>query len=174
MVTFTQEIKELFGNIRYAWRERRASYINTEIIEEHYNEDMEWCLENIESAPDNRFEYHTLMAHLWEKKAGLAKNINDNRDEIKEKLTAMITAYGTSAGAAGGAALMAPSIYKNNSDIFSQIAFFGFILLFGLTIYSGVLTQWRLNRVVKEHKNDTKKYKKTTDDIERLKNKQIR
>ena len=173
MVKFTKKVKELFGNFSYAWLERKEPYINTEIIEKHYNEHV-GCLKNIESVPDNHFKYHTHMANLWDRKARLAKDINDSRDEIKEKLTGMITAYGTSAGSVGGAAIIAPSIYANNSEFLSRIAFFGFVLLSGITFYNGIQTQRRLNRIVKEHKNDVRRYKKTEDNIERLKNKQVR
>jgi hypothetical protein len=180
MVSFTQVVSELFDNIRYAWHERNAPYIDHEAINKNYEKNIRLYEEKMKSASEHlvdvdqrQYNQKKHIADEYLKTAvllgrvdRLAKQINDNRDGIRGNLLSMITAYATSLGMAGGAAITVPSLYSDNSNLISQIAFFGFIFLFGLTSGAGILSQKRLNRIVKEQKDYRRYYKETTDLIE--------
>jgi hypothetical protein len=181
MVKFIQEIRDLLDNIGYAWQERKTTYIDNKVLNEHYRKDRDLYKEKIDGALahlKNNSLTQTLhekfiadeyldKANLWEKESRLAKNINDNRDDVRGTLIGMFTAYATSLGAAGAAAITASTDYKNGSNIFSDIPFFGFLILFGLTISAGVFNQRRLNRLVKEHKDYKREFEETKDLIEK-------
>jgi len=180
MNRFIQEIKDLFENIRYAWHERKTAYIDTGPINEQYKkyrklykEKMVSASEHLKNNDSRGYDREKFLAddyndtaNLWDREDRMAKSINDNRYDIKGSLNSMITAYITSIGAVGGAALTMPSIYIDNSNILSEIAFFGFIILSGLTFSAGVLNQRRLNRLVKEQMAYVKEFDETKDSIE--------
>jgi hypothetical protein len=181
MVGFIQEIRNLLGNIRYGWQEIKTPYIDNKVLNERYIESRDLCKKKIEStfahlknndltqALYEKFiaDEYLDAAHLWERKSRLAKYINDNRDHVRGSLIGMFSDYATSLGTAGGAALTSSSAYSNGSDVLSDIIFFGFIIVSGLTFITGVVNQKRLNRLVKEHKDYTREFEETTDLIEK-------
>jgi len=181
MVRLIQEIRNLLGNIRYAWQERKTPYIDNKVLNERYIENRDLYKKKIDSAfahLENNDLTQALYekfiadeyldtAHLWVKKSRLAKYINDNRDHVKGALIGMFSDYTTSIGTAGGAVLTAPSVYANGSDFYSDALFFGLIIVSGLTFVTGVVNQKRLNRLVKEHKDYTREFEETTNLIEK-------
>ncbi|XHH09774.1 MAG: hypothetical protein ACFCUE_03875 [Candidatus Bathyarchaeia archaeon] len=109
---------------------------------------------------------------LWERKASLAKSINDNKIDVMGALIGAISSYISAVG------LLAPiilAVYELGVILaFSDFLILGFfgILLFGL--YEGYFSQCRLKRLVKEHKDYTFEFSEVTDLLERKKDLRIR
>jgi hypothetical protein len=108
---------------------------------------------------------------LWERKASLAKSINDNKIDVMGALIGAISSYISSIG------ILVPiilAVYTVGVQAFSDFLIVGFfgILLFGL--YDGYFSQCRLKRLVKEHKDYTFEFSEVTDLLERKKDLRIR
>jgi len=109
---------------------------------------------------------------LWERKASLAKSINDNKIDVMGALIGSISSYISSIG------ILIPiilAVYELGIILaFSDFLILGFfgILLFGL--YEGYFSQCRLKRLVKEHKDYTCEFSEVTDLLERKKDLRIR
>ncbi len=108
---------------------------------------------------------------LWERKASLAKSINDNKIDVMGALIGAISSYISSIG------ILIPilfAVYESGVQAFSDFLILGFfgILLFGL--YEGYFSQCRLKRLVKEHKDYTCEFDEVTDLLERKKDLRIR
>jgi hypothetical protein len=177
---FTQRIRILFKNIRYAWHERRTPYIDNEALKkrylesrEVYHEKMDSTYKHLKNGDSTQFQNELLIAleyldisSLWEKKTRLAKNINDIRDNVPLTLIGTIVGYLTSLGSA---IAMISMIYMKGSNAPYDPFFWGFLigsLFFGIT---GGYNQERLRRLVEEHKDYTREFKETTYMIERKK-----
>jgi hypothetical protein len=101
---------------------------------------------------------------LWERKASLAKSINDNKIDVMGALIGAISSYISAIG------ILLPiilAIYASGLAAFSNLLIIGFlgILLFGL--YEGYFSQCRLKRLVKEHKEYTCEFNEVTCLLER-------
>jgi hypothetical protein len=110
-------------------------------------------------------------ATLWERKASLAKSINDNKIDVMGALIGAISSYLSAIG------ILLPiilAVYTSGVEAFSDFLILGFlgILLFGL--YEGYFSQCRLKRLVKEHKDYTCEFDEVTDLLERKKDLRIR
>lgn len=110
-------------------------------------------------------------SNLWERKASLAKSINDNKIDVMGALTGAISSYISSVG------VLVPIIVTINNDgvaAFSNYLVLGFfaILLFGF--YEGYFSQSRLKRLVKEHKDYTSEFDEITGLLERKENLRVR
>ena len=178
MVKFTQVIRNLFENIRYAEQERKTPYIDHEVLKQHSKENRDLYEKKMNSARSHHENndldqaYHELFdavnyldtAILWEKQARLAKDINDNRDNVPLTLWPMFISY------AGGMGATIPTIsavylkgYNAPSNLFFWVGLIGFFALG----FIGINQQRRLNRLVEEHKDYTRDFNETIDLIER-------
>ncbi|MCW4029466.1 MAG: hypothetical protein NWE92_07455 [Candidatus Bathyarchaeota archaeon] len=108
---------------------------------------------------------------LWERKASLAKSINDNKIDVMGALIGAISSY---LGAIGILFPIILAVYTSGAEAFSDFLILGFlgILLFGL--YEGYFSQCRLKRLVKEHKEYTCEFDEVTTLLERKKDLRIR
>jgi hypothetical protein len=185
MVRFTKKMRGFIENIRYAWQHRKTPYIDNIALKKHYLESRESYHEKM----NNAFAYRTNndpvkafdelfsavdcgdTSNLWERKAGLAKNINDNRDDLKGALIGTITGYFTALGASIPIAL---EIHTNSLNAFSNFFFWALLAVFGFGIYTGSFNQNRLRRLVKEHKDYTSEFEEITYLLERKKDIRIR
>ena len=110
-------------------------------------------------------------SNLWERKASLAKSINDNKIDVMGALIGAISSY---IGSVGVIVPIIATISSQGVAAFSNFLIFGFfaILLFGF--YEGYFSQSRLKRLVKEHKDYTSEFDEITDLLERKKDLRIR
>ena len=108
---------------------------------------------------------------LWERKASLAKSINDNKIDVMDALIGAISSYLSSIVILITIAL---SFYEIGANAFSDFLILGFlgILLFGL--YEGYFSQCRLKRLVREHKDYTCEFGQVDSLLERKKDLRIR
>ncbi len=180
MVRFIQEIKGFVENISYAWQQRKTPYLDNITLKTHYLESRELYHEKMNSAFVHRTSNDPVKAfdelfsavdcgdtsNLWERKAGLAKSINDNRDDLKGALIGTITGYFTALGTSIPIAL---EIYTKGLNAFSNFFFWALLAVFGFGIYTGSFNQNRLRRLVKEHKDYTSESDEITDLLERKK-----
>lgn len=167
-------------NIRYAWQQRKTPYIDNIAVKTRYLEGRELYNEKMNSALAHRSNNDMAkafdellgavdfgdMSNLWIRKAGLAKSINDNRDDLRGALIGTITGYSTSLGASIPVAL---EIYTKSLNAFQNFFVWASLALFGFGIYTGSFNQNRLKRLVKEHKDYTNEFKEITDLLERKK-----
>jgi len=112
MVWFIQEIRNLLGNIRYGWQERKTPYIDNKVLNKRcienrdlYNKKIDNAFAHLKNNDLTQALYEKFIAdeyldtaHLWEKKSRLTKYINDNRDHVKGALIGMFSDYVTSLG----------------------------------------------------------------------------
>ena len=110
-------------------------------------------------------------ATLWERKASLAKSINDNKIDVMGALIGAISSY---LGAIGIVFPIMLAVYTRGVEAFSDFLILGFlgILFFGL--YEGYFSQCRLKRLVKEHKDYTTEFDQVNNLLERKKSLRIR
>ncbi len=108
---------------------------------------------------------------LWERKASLAKSINDNKIDVMGALIGAISSYLSSIGVLIPIVL---ALYASGVNAFSDFLILGFLgmLLFGL--YEGYFSQCRLKRLVKEHKDYTCEFSEVDSLLERKKDLRIR
>lgn len=108
---------------------------------------------------------------LWERKASLAKSINDNKIDVMDALIGAISSYISSIVIFITIGL---SFFELGANAFSDFLILGFfgILLFGL--YEGYFSQCRLKRLVKEHKDYTCEFGEVNNLLERKKDLRMR
>lgn len=173
-------MRDFLDNIRYAWQERKTPYIDHMTLRKRYLENRKLYDEKMNSVSvhlKNNDLTQTVKelfsavkysdtSDLWERKASLAKNINDNRDDVKGSLVGTITGYSTS-GATTIA--MIPAIYTKGSNVIYDIFFWGLLAALMLGIYTGRFNQNRLKRLVQEHKDYTREFDEITGLLERKK-----
>jgi hypothetical protein len=108
---------------------------------------------------------------LGERKASLAKNINDNKIDVMDALIGAISSYISSIVIFITIVL---SLNEIGNSAFSDFLILGFlgILLFGL--YEGYFSQCRLKRLVKEHKDYTCEFGEVDNLLERKKDLRMR
>ena len=172
-------------NIRYAWKQRTTPYVDNIALKKRYLESREMYNERMNSAFVHRTNNDPVKAfdelftavnwgdtsNLWERKAGLAKNINDNRDDLKGALIGTTTGYFTALGSSIPIAL---EIYAKSLNAFSNFFFWAILAVFGFGIYSGSYNQNRLRRLVKEHKDYTSESEEIKGLLKRKKDIRIR
>lgn len=178
--------KSFLENTKYALAVvRKTPYIDNTALKEKYLENRESYHQKMNHAFLNRTGNMSVEAFdnlfsavesndtstLWERKASLAKSINDNKIDVMGALIGAISSY------LGSIGILLPIIlafYESGVKAFSDYLFIGFlgILLFGL--YEGYFSQCRLRRLVKEHKDYTFEFNEVTDLLERKKSLRIR
>ena len=185
MVRFISRIRGFLENIRYARQQRKTPYVDNIALKTHYLESRERYHEKMNSAFEDRTNNDIVKAfdelfravdcgdtsNLWDRKAGLAKSINDNRDDLWGALIGTITGYFTAVGASIPIAL---EIYTKSLNAFSDFFFWALLAVFGFGIYTGSFSQNRLRRLVKEHKDYTSESEEIADLLERKKDLRIR
>jgi len=178
--------KSFVENIKYALRVvRRTCYIDTVILKRYYLESREMYHQKMNNAFAHRTGNTSIEAFdnlfsavdfndtatLWERKASLAKSINDNKNDVMGALIGTVSSY------IGSAALLVPIIIAINTEgiaALSDYLILGFsaILIFGF--YEGYFSQSRLKRLVKEHKDYASEFDEITDLLERKENLRVR
>ena len=185
MVRFMQGMRGFLENIRYAWQQRKTPYVDNIALKKHYLESRALYHEKMNCAFAHRTNNDQIKAfdelfsavdcgdtsNLWQRKAGLAKSINDNRDELRGALIGTITGYFTALGAS---IPLAPEIYTKSLNAFSNFFFWALLAVFGFGIYTGRFSQNRLKRLVKEHKDYSRESEEITELLERKKDIRIR
>lgn len=178
-------MRNLLEDIRYAWQQRRTLYVDNIALKKHYLENRELYHEKMNRAFAHRTNNDPVKAfdelfsavdcgdtsNLWERKAGLAKHINDNRDDLKGALIGTTTGYFTALGASIPIVL---EITTKSFNVFSDFFFWALLAVFGFGIYTGSFNQNRLRRLVKEHKDYTSESEEITNLLERKKDTRIR
>lgn len=178
--------KGFLENVKYAFKVvKKTPYIDNMLLKANYLENREAYHQKMNRAFLNRTANKSIEAFdslfsavefndtstLWERKASLAKSINDNKIDVMGALIGAISSYISSIG------ILLPivlAVYETGMRAFSDFLFIGFfgILLFGL--YEGYFSQCRLKRLVKEHKDYTCEFDEVTDLLERKKDLRIR
>jgi hypothetical protein len=178
--------KGFIGNVRYALKVvRKTRYIDTVKLKRHYIETRELYHDKMNSAFRCRTGEPSLQAFddlfsavdfsdtstLWERKASLAKSINDNKHDVMGALIGAISSY---IGSVGILLPLILTIFNDGLVAFSNLFIFGFfgILIFGF--YEGYFSQNRLKRLVKEHIDYTNEFDEVSCLLERKRNLRIR
>jgi hypothetical protein len=91
-------------------------------------------------------------ATLWERKASLAKSINDNKIDVMGALIGAISSYLCAIGILFPIIL---AVYANGVEAFSNFLILGFLVILLFVLYEGYFSQCRLKRLVKEHREYT-------------------
>ncbi len=178
--------KKFVENVRYAFRMvRRTPYIDATIIKREYQEHREFYHQKMNSAFKSRTNNISIGAFdslfsavdssdtstLWERKAGLAKSINDNKIDVMGALIGAMSAYIGSLGVLFPILLL---IFADGAAAFGNYLVYGFFAIMFFGFYEGYFNQNRLKRLVKEHKDYTSEFDEITDLIERKKDLRIR
>jgi hypothetical protein len=173
--------KKFVENVKYAFRMvRRTPYIDATIIKREYQEHREFYHLKMNSAFKSRTNNISIGAFdslfsavdfsdtstLWERKAGLAKSINDNKIDVMGALIGAMSAYIGSLGVLFPIILL---IITQGVAAFSNYLVYGFFAIMFFGFYEGYFNQNRLKRLVKEHKDYTSEFDEITDLIERKK-----
>lgn len=183
MARHTDEIKGFLENVRYAWRERKTPYVDNIALKKRYLESRELYHQKVNSAlgnsSGNLIEAFDELAsavdysdtsNLWQRKASLAKSINDNRDDLRGALIGMISGYFTSVGVL---IPIAAETYADSLDAFSNFFFWALLAVFVFGIYAGSFNQNRLTRLVKEHRDYTGEFDEITELLDEKKDVRI-
>jgi hypothetical protein len=177
--------KNFLDNAKYAMSVvRKARYIDNMILKKNYLANRESYHQKMNNAFASRAGNTSIEAFnnlfsavefndtstLWERKASLAKGINDNKIDVMGALIGAVSSYISSVGVM---IPMALTFYEIGVRAFSDFLFLGFlgILLFGL--YEGYFSQCRLKRLVKEHKDYSCEFDEVTNLLERKKDLRI-
>ena len=178
--------KKFVENVKYAFRMvRRTPYIDATIIKREYQEHREFYHQKMNSAFKSRTNNISIGAFdslfsavdfsdtstLWERKAGLAKSINDNKIDVMGALIGAMSAYIGSLGVLFPILLL---VFTQGIAAFSNYLVYGFFAIMFFGFYEGYFNQNRLKRLVKEHKDYTSEFDEITDLIERKKDLRIR
>jgi len=171
-------------NVRYAWRERKTPYVDNIALKKRYLESRELYHQKVNSAlmhsSGNLIEAFDELAsavdcsdtsNLWQRKASLAKSVNDNRDDLRATLIGMISGYATSVGA------LIPLAAETGTDglnVVSGFFFWALLAVVAFGIYTGSFNQNRLSRLVKEHKDYTGEFDEITYLLDNKKDVQVR
>jgi hypothetical protein len=178
--------KKFVENVKYAFRMvRRTPYIDATIIKREYQEHREFYHLKMNSAFKSRTNNISIGAFdslfsavdfsdtstLWERKAGLAKSINDNKIDVMGALIGAMSAYIGSLGVLFPIVLL---VVTQGIAAFGNYLVYGFFAIMFFGFYEGYFNQNRLKRLVKEHKDYTSEFDEITDLIERKKDLRIR
>jgi len=164
---------------------RRTPYIDATIIKREYQEHRESYHQKMNSAFKSRTNNISIGAFdslfsavdfsdtstLWERKAGLAKSINDNKIDVMGALIGAMSAYIGSFGVLFPIILL---VITEGIAAFGNYLVYGFFAIMFFGFYEGYFNQNRLKRLVKEHKDYTSEFDEITDLIERKKDLRIR
>jgi hypothetical protein len=155
-------------NLKRCYIESRELYhqkMNSAFVSRTHNISVE-AFDNLFSAVESND-----TATLWERKASLAKSINDNKSDVMGALIGTISSY---IGSIGVLAPIIITIATQGTAAFSNYLLFGFfgILLFGF--YEGYFSQSRLKRLVKEHKEYTDEFDELSCLLDRKENLRVR
>ena len=164
---------------------RKTPYIDNMILKTNYLENRESYHQKMNDAFASRTANTSIEAFdklfsavesndtstLWERKASLAKGINDNKIDVMGALIGAISSYISSIGVFIPILL---TFYEIGMKAFSDFLVLGFlgILVFGL--YEGYFSQCRLTRLVQEHKDYSSEFDEVTTLLERKKDLRIR
>ena len=170
-------------NVRYAWRERKTPYLDNIALKKQYLESRELYHQKVNSAfvhsSGNLIEAFDELAsavdysdtsNLWQRKASLAKTINDNRDDLRGALIGLISGYSTSVGAF---IPLAAETGTQGLDAVSGFFFWALLAVVAFGIYTGTFNQNRLSRLVKEHKDYTGEFDEITDLLDKKKDARV-
>jgi hypothetical protein len=184
MVGLADGIRGFLENVRYAWRERKTPYVDNIALKKLYLESRELYHQKVNSAlahsSGNLIEAFDELAsavdysdtsNLWQRKASLAKSVNDNRDDLRATLLGMISGYATSVG---GLIPLVAEIYTEGLAVFSNFFFWALLAVFAFGIYAGSFNQNRLRRLVKEHRDYTGEFDEITDLLDEKKDVYVR
>ena len=184
MARLADGMRGFLENVRYAWRERKTPYVDNLSLKKQYLESRELYHQKVNSAlahsSGNLIEAFDELAsavnysdtsNLWQRKASLAKSINDNRDDLRGALIGMISGYATSVG---GLIPFVAEIYTDGFDVFYNFFFWALLAVFVFGIYTGSFNQNRLRRLVKEHRDYTGEFDEITDLLDEKKDVEIR
>jgi hypothetical protein len=184
MAGLMDAIRGFLKNVRYAWRERKTPYMDNVTLKMRYLESRELYHQKVNSAlmhsSGNLVEAFDELAsavdysdtsNLWQRKASLAKSVNDNRDDLRGALIGMISGYFTSVG---GLIPLVAETYADGLDVFSNFFFWALLAVFAFGIYTGSFNQNRLRRLVKEHRDYTGEFAEITDLLDEKKEVGIR
>lgn len=164
MVKVEQRINGLFEDFWYSWKERKTPYIDNDALKAYYEESRKLFEEKMKNNELLGALDYLDIANLWEKKSRLAKNINDNKDNMPLTLSATLFSYGASVAAAVSAI---SSVFAKGYDTPSDLLFWGSLLGVLMFTIVGIYQQKRLKRLVEEHKDYAREFKETTKLIER-------
>lgn len=183
MARRADEMKGFLQDVRYAWRERKTPYVDNIALKKRYLESRELYRQKVNSALAHSsgnltqafYELASSVdysdtSNLWQRKASLAKSINDNRDDLRGALIGMISGYSTSVG---GLIPLIAETYTESLNVFSNFFFWAFLAVFVFGIYTGSFNQNRLRRLVKEHKDYTGEFDDITDLLDEKKDAEI-
>ena len=183
MAGLADEIRGFVENVRYAWRERKTPYLDNVTLKKCYLESRELYNQKVNSALEhssgNFVEAFDQLAsavdysdtsNLWQRKASLAKSINDNRDDLRGALIGMVSGYATSVG---GLIPLVAETYADGFDSVYNFFFWAFLAVLVFGLYTGSFNQNRLRRLVKEHKDYTAEFEEITDLLDRKKDVEI-
>jgi len=167
-----------------AWLEGHR-IIDATIIKREYQEQREFYHQKMNSAFKSRTNNISIGAFdslfsavdfsdtstLWERKAGLAKSINDNKIDVMGALIGAMSAYIGSLGVLFPIILL---VITQGIAVFGNYLVYGFFVIMFFGFYEGYFNQNRLKRLVKEHKDYTSEFDEITGLIERKKDLRIR
>ena len=183
MFGLRNRMRGFLENVRYAWQERKTPYVDNIALKKRYLENRELYHQKVNNALAHRsgnliealdeltgaVDYSDTSS-LWQRKASLAKSINDNRDDLNGALIGMISGYATSVG---GLIPLIADIYTDGLDAIYSFFFWAFLAVFLFGIYTGSFNQNRLKRLVKEHKDYTGEFDELTSLLNEKKDVQI-
>jgi hypothetical protein len=184
MARLADRTKSFWENVSYAWRERKTPYVDNIALKKRYLESRELYHQKVNSAFEHSSENlieafgelasavdYSDTSNLWQRKASLAKSVNDNRDDLRGALIGLVSGYSTSAG------VLIPLVaetYSYGLNVFPDFLFWAFLAVFAFGIYTGSFNQNRLRRLVKEHKDYTREFDEITDLLDKKKDMRIR
>jgi len=178
--------KNFFDNVKYALRVvRKTPYIDHMSLKDNYLETREAYHQKMNRAFLNRTGNLSVEAFdnlfsavefndtstLWERKASLAKSINDNKIDVVGALIGAISSY---FGSIGVLVPILLAFYSIGISALSDFLVLGFLVLFWFGLYEGYFSQCRLKRLVKEHKDYTCEFSEVDDLLERKKDLRVR
>lgn len=178
--------RSFFENMKYALRVvRKTPYIDHMGLKDNYLETREAYHQKMNRAFLNRTGNLSVEAFdnlfsavefndtstLWERKASLAKSINDNKIDVVGALIGAISSY---FGSIGVLIPILLAFYSVGISAFSDFLVLGFLVLFLFGLYEGYFSQCRLKRLVKEHKDYTCEFSEVDNLLERKKDLRIR
>lgn len=184
MARLADGMRAFLENVRYAWRKRKTPYVDNIALKKRYLESRELYHQKVNSAlvhsSEDLIEAFDELAsavdysdtsNLWQRKASLAKSVNDNRDDLRGALIGMISGYSTSVG---GLIPLVAQVYTDRLDVFSSFFFWALLAVFVFGTYTGSFNQNRLRRLVKEHRDYTGEFDEITDLLDEKKDVRIR
>lgn len=184
MAKLADGMRGFWKNVSYAWRERKTPYVDNIALKKRYLESRELYHQKVNSAfvhsSGDLIEAFGELAsavdysdtsNLWQRKASLAKSVNDNRDDLRGALIGLVSGYSTSVGAL---IPLVAETYSYGLNVFSDFLFWALLAVFVFGIYTGSFNQNRLRRLVKEHMDYTREFDEITGLLDKKKDMRIR